>query len=75
MLKWTLIGGLLALFGFTGLTLGNLVYAIVGLGIGFTVLAIVLEIAAVVLERSGRRWGGIHHHGFTDRFQRSRPLT
>lgn len=75
MVKWTLLGGLLALVGITQLTLGGLLYAVIGLGVSLMVLGVVLEIAAVVLERAGRRWGGIHHPGFIDRgYHRSRPF-
>lgn len=73
MVKWTLLGGLLALVGITGLTFANLLYALIGLGVGLMMVGILLEIAAVVLERAGRRWGGVHHHGFIDRLHRPRP--
>ena len=73
MMKWTLLGGLLALVGVTELTFGSLIYAVVGLGIGLMLLGVALELVAVILERLGHRWGAIHHHGFSDRIHRSRP--
>jgi len=73
MIKWALIGGLLATLGFSGLNIGSLVYGVIALGVGFLVLAIILEISAAVLERVGRRWGGMfHHHGQSIRMERSR---
>ena len=70
MMKWTLLGGLLALIGVSELTFGSLIYAIVGLGIGIMMLGVVLELTAVVLERMGQRRGTVRQHGFIDHLHR-----
>lgn len=76
MIKWALIGGLLAALGFSGLNIDSLVYGVIALGIGFMVLAIALEVAVAVLEQVGRRWGGMfHNHGHSVRMQRSRSAS
>ena len=54
MMKLALIGGVLGVLGWHGLDLSNAVMSIIGLGVTLFVLALVLELAATILEKVAR---------------------
>jgi hypothetical protein len=74
MLKAALIGGLLVAFGFSALSVGDVLFGLIGLGSALLVLAVVIDILAGFLEWVGRRWNGMHH-GVPVRLHRSRSAS
>lgn len=63
MFKWALVGGVFAMLGISGISLGSIVSGVFAVAIGLLVLAIVLQIAAVVFEKVARRWIVVPQHG------------
>lgn len=55
-----LIVGLLVVFGL-GVSLGDLVLGVMGVGAALLMLAIVIDTIAGILEWIGRHWAGMHH--------------
>lgn len=74
MIKLAMIAGLFAVLGFSGIGFDTLVSGVFAVAIGFLVLAMFLQIAAVVFESITRRWIGVAQHGNSVRMSGSRSV-
>lgn len=72
MIQLALIAGVLAVLGFSGVSLGNLVSGVFAVALGLLVLAVVLQVAAGVVESIARRWVGTPRQGSSVRMSGSR---
>lgn len=70
MLKVALIGAVVAAFGFSGFSIGDLFLFALGAGVALMFLGVVLEVGAAILERLNCRWSGFRLAS-NERLQRS----
>lgn len=63
MIQLALIAGVLAVLGFSGVSLSGLVSGVFTVALGLLMLALVLQVAASIFERIARRWIGTPQRG------------
>lgn len=71
MVKLALFGGLLAVLSFSGIGFGTLVSGVFGVALGCLILAVVLQVAAIVFEGIARRCTGVPLQGDSVRMSNS----